>query len=311
MNAKHQIVDELHHNARKNFIRMPFQMRGIDDTFQIDLIEFIPHARENNGYKYALIIIDVFSKFAWAVALKNKTGVETAKAMESVLRKSGRICKNCQSDNGKEFYNKHFSAVMKKHNINHYSTFSKLKASICERLNRTLLNKLWKKFHINGNHKWVNVLDKITTEYNKTVHRTIKMRPIDVNIRNEKTLLETVYARNNSLNVSSQRKKFQIGDKVRISKHKHIFEKGYTPSWTTEIFEICKVQATEPTTYLLNDLHGEQIAGCFYCYELQKTAETSVYLIEKILKRSGDKIFVKWLGFNNSHNAWVSKNDLL
>lgn len=83
---------------------------------------------------------------------------------------------------------------MKKYNINHYSTFSKLKASICERLNRTLLNKVWKKFHLNGNHKWVNVLDKITTEYNNSVHRTIKMRPIDVNTSNEKQLLESDYA---------------------------------------------------------------------------------------------------------------------
>lgn len=106
MSAKHQIVDELHRNARKIFTRVQFQKRGIDDTFQIDLIEFIPYAHENNGYKYALVIIDVFSKFAWTVALKNKTGVETARALESVIRKIGRICKNCQSDIGKEFYNK-------------------------------------------------------------------------------------------------------------------------------------------------------------------------------------------------------------
>lgn len=310
MSEKIEIVNELHRSARKNFERVPFQMRGIDDTFQIDLIEFIPFAIENNGFRYALVVIDVFSKFAWTIALKRKTGLETSKAMESVLRKSGRICRNCQSDNGKEFYNKHFSSLMKRYTINHYSTFSKLKASICERLNRTLLQKLWKIFHINGNHKWVNALDTITAEYNTSVHRTIRMRPIDVNSQNEKQLLETVYMRNNSVNVSSK-SKFHIGDKVRISKHKQMFEKGYTPSWTTEIFQVDKILSTEPITYVLRDLLGELIRGSFYSYELQKSDHDSVYLVEKIIKSKGDKVFVKWLGFDHMHNSWVSKNDLL
>lgn len=310
MSVKTQIVNELHRSARKHFQRVPFQMRAIDDTFQIDLIEFIPFANENNGYKYALVVIDVFSKYAWTVALKNKTGIETTKAMQSIFNESKRICKNCQSDNGKEFYNKHFSLLMKRYNINHYSTFSKLKASICERLNRTLLQKLWKKLHINGNHKWVNVLIKITAEYNNSVHRTIKMKPVDVNSTNEKQLLNTVYVRNNSLN-AAVKTKFHIGDKVRLSKHKHLFEKGYTPSWTTEIFQIDKILPTEPITHILRDLLNQPIHGAFYSHELQKTDKHDVYLVEKILKKQGEKVFVKWLGFDKMHNSWVNKSDLL
>lgn len=103
MTNKKQIVDELHCNARNFFNRTPYEMRGIDDSFQIDLIEFIPYARENKGYKYALAVIDIFSKFAWTFPLKNKTAVEVTKAMKSIFDKSGRICKNCQNDNGKEF----------------------------------------------------------------------------------------------------------------------------------------------------------------------------------------------------------------
>lgn len=307
MSVKSKIVDELHRNARKNFPRIPYLMKGIDDTFQVDLVEFIPYARENTNHKYALVVIDIFSKYAWTVPLRNKTGIETSKAMESIFQQSGRVCKNCQSDNGKEFYNKHFSAVMKKYGINHYSTFSGLKASICERLNRTLLSKLWKQFNINGNHKWLNVLKRITAEYNDSIHSTIKMRPSEVNSLNEKQLLNTVYVRNNSFNVNTK-KKFHIGDNVRLSKFKHVFVKGYKPSWTTEIFRIENILATEPITYTLIDLHGKPISGLFYSYELQKTNELDVYLVEKIIKRSGDKVYVKWLGFDESHNAWVNKN---
>lgn len=174
MERKKQVVEELHRDVRRNFNRVKFQMRGIDDTFQIDLIEFIPYSRENRGYKYALVVIDVFSKYAWTIPLKNKTGIEVTKGMRTVFETSKRVCKNCQSDNGKEFYNKHFTALMSKYKVNHYSTFSSKKASICERLNRTLLHKLWKHFSFVGNHKWVKPLQDITNVYNKSFHRTIR-----------------------------------------------------------------------------------------------------------------------------------------
>lgn len=230
--------------------------------------------------------------------------------MKSVLDKSGRICKNLQSDNGKEFYNKHFAELMKKYNINHYSTYSKLKASICERLNRTLLNKLWKYFSLNGNHKWLKCLQKVTEEYNNSKHRTIKMRPSAVNKSHEQYLLENVYCKNHTLNATTKIK-FKIGDNVRVSKFKTIFEKGYTPNWSTEIFKIDKIMPTEPPTYLLEDLHGERIKGAFYSYELQKTTCLDVYLVEKVIRRSGTKCLVKWLGFDNSHNSWINKRDLI
>lgn len=285
-------------------------MRAIDDTFQIDLVEFIPYANENKGHKYALVVIDTFSKFAWTVPLKNKTGIEVTRAMNAVFDKSGRICKNLHCDNGKEFYNKHFAELMKKYNINQYSTYSKLKASICERLNRTLLNKLWKYFSLNGNHKWLKCLENVTEEYNNSKHRTIKMRPSEVNKSHEKYLLENVYHKNHTLNATTKIK-FKIGDNVRVSKFKTIFEKGYTPNWSTEIFKIHKILPTDPPTYLLEDLHGECIKGSFYSYELQKTKSLDVYLVEKIIRRKGSQCLVKWLGFNDNHNSWINKCDLI
>lgn len=309
--SREGVVKELHRMSRKNFKRRPYTMRGIDDTFQADLVEMIPYAHQNNGYKYILVIIDTFSKFAWCVRLKNKTGMEVTKAMQYVFEKNpNRIPKNLQTDAGKEFYNGSFQKLMRRHNINHYSTYSKMKASICERFNRTLLNRIWYRFNLQGTHKWINMLDEVLESYNSTTHRTIKMRPADVTKSAEKFLLRTVYKGNASV-VVSNKQKFHIGDRVRISKYKTIFEKSYTPNWSTELFNVVTVLPTVPVTYTLADLAGNKIKGCFYEQELQKTKHTDVYLVEKILQRKGNKVFVKWLGFSNSENSWIDADDFV
>lgn len=308
---KETIVNELHRNARKNFNRRCFEMRGIDDTFQADLIEMIPYAKQNKNYKYILTVIDVFSKFAWAIPIKSKTGKEVTKAMQFVFISDNRIPKNLHTDQGKEFYNSNFNLLMNQNKINHYSTFSKLKASIAERFNRTLLTKLWKYFSFQGTYKWINILKNIVNDYNNTKHRTINMKPIDVNKNNEKILLSTVYKKNNTLFVNHEKNQFKKNDFVRISKYKHIFEKGYTPNWTTEIFKIYKVQKTNPVTYLIKDLNEKKIKGSFYQYELQKTKYPNIYLIEKIVRTKGNQLYVKWLGFSNDYNSWINKKDFV
>lgn len=314
MSEKQRIVQELHRTVRKNFPRRSYVMRGIHDTFQADLIEMIPWANENQGYRYILMVIDVFSKRAWAKALKNKTGAEVTKAMAAIFEtKPNNIPCNLHTDEGKEFYNAQFQNLMKKHGINHYSTYSSKKASIVERLNRTIMNRLWPMLNLQGSHEWLELLQPIIDSYNRTKHRTIKMRPIDVNKKNESILLRTVYRKNQTLNVdrSDKKNKFKVKDYVRISKYKSLFEKGYTPNWSTEIFRIVKVIPTEPITYHISDLNGERIKGCFYEYELLKTKSTDVYLVEKIIRRKGKKVLVKWLGFDDSHSSWINANDVL
>lgn len=310
--SKAQIVNELHFSARKKFKRRHFEMRRINDTFQIDLVEVIPYAKENKNYKYLLVVIDTFSKYAWIKKLKNKSGIEVTHAMGELLKENpDRIPVNIQSDQGKEFYNKHFQKLMKNNGINHYSTFSKLKASIVERFNRTFLNKLWRQFSLQGSHKWINIIDKIVCEYNKSKHRTIRMRPIDVNKVNQFKLLNTVYKKNATLPAVNH-SKFQKNDHVRISKFKSIFEKGYTPNWSTEIFKVKKVSTTtDPVTYKLVDINDNAIEGCFYEQELQKTANKDIYLVERISRKKGNKLFVKWLGFGDNENSWIDSADLI
>ncbi len=144
-----------------------------------------------------------------------------------------------------------------------------------------------------------------TSLYNNKKHRTTGLKPSGISKKHEKMLLDTVYSR---IKITSK-PKFNIGDYVRISKLRGVFDKQYQPNWSTEIFMIRKVHLTNPVTYLLEDNNKHPIKGGFYDYQLQTVKYPDVYLVEKVLKRKGDQIFVKWLGFDDKHNSWIHKNN--
>lgn len=310
--SREVIVNEIHKQSRKNFKRRSVLQRGINDTFQADLVEMIPHSKENNNFKYILTVIDIFSKYAFAVAVRNKNGSTITEAMQYIISKNKIAPKNLQTDEGKEFFNKEFQNLMKLHGVNHYHSYSSMKASIVERFNRTLKTIMYKKFSLNGNYKWVNILGDLVKLYNNRVHRTIKMKPKDVTIKDEKKLLSIYKKAQSTPSLKHHTKiRFNVGDYVRISRAKGVFTKGYLPNWSTEIFQVQRILSTSPTTYILKDLSGENIRGCFYKEELQRTNETENYLVEKVLRRRGNDVFVKWLGFDDSNNSWIPKQNLL
>lgn len=309
MAEKAALAAEMHKLARRQYRRRRVEMYDIDDTWQADLIDMQNHSWGNKGNRYILMIIDNLSKFAWAVPTKTKTGKDITEAMRKILKK-GRVCKHLHVDQGSEFYNKIFQKLLKKHKISIYSTFSGHKASIIERLNRTIKNKMWEMFSLRGNHKWIDILPDLIEEYNNSNHRTIGMKPIDVTSDDkDEILLRMSRGKNNRPN--KKRPKFKVGDKVRISKVKHIFEKGYTPNWTGEIFTIKEAFSTIPYTYKLQDYRGEVLEGRFYEEEILKTDYPTTYLVEKVLRRKGSKSYIKWLGFDSTQNSWESNSDLL
>ena len=148
---------------------------------------------------------------------------------------------------------------------------------------------------------YFEVLDDIVNKYNNTIHRTIKMKPIEVT--------NDSYAEYNEES-NKRNPKFKVGDHVKMSKYKNIFTKGYVPNWSEEVFIINKIKNTVPWTYTISDLNGEQIIGNFYEKELQKTNQKQ-FRIEKVLKRKGDQLYNKWKGYDNSFNSWINKKDLL
>jgi hypothetical protein len=227
--------------------------------------------------------------------------------MQKVLKKVKAKPKHIMSDAGREFFNKEFQALMKKNNINHYHTYSDLKASIVERFNRTLKNAMWKQFSLQGNYKWLHILSRLIEKYNSTYHRTIKLPPKNVSRKNERFLLKTVY---NKIKVFPK-PKYKIGGFVRISKNRGIFGKSYQPNYSTEIFTIGKIKRTDPVTYNLIDYTNTPILGSFYEAELTPVKYSNLYLVEKILKRKKDRALVRWLGFNKKHDSWIKLDNIL
>lgn len=308
--SKQNIVDELHRSARRNFPRRCTIIKGIYDLWQADLIDVQKYASFNKGYKYILVVIDTLSKYVWVKPLKSKEKVCVTFAMQHILAESTQTPKNLQTDLGKEFYNDSFKQLMKKYKINHYSTYSVKKAAIVERVIRTLKSRLFKLFSLCGRYEWLGKnLNSVVQCYNNTIHRITKFKPVDVNNRNQ-MLVRTNIIKSQKHN-TLKRPKFRVGDHVRISKYKGDFYKGYTPNWSTEIFTITKINHTNPPTYHIEDRKNHSILGSFYEYELQRTMFPDLYLIEKVLKRKGNRLFVKWLGLSNEENSWVEKNALV
>ena len=163
---------------------------------------------------------------------------------------------------GSEFNNQYFKDFLKINNIEIYSTFNEGKSVVAERFIKTLKNKMLKHMAAISKNVYFDVLDDIVNKYNNTVHRTIKMKPIDVT--------SDSYAEYSEY-FNKKDPKYKVGDHVRISKYKNIFAKGYAPNWSEEIFVIKKVKNTVQWTYVINDLNSEKIAGSFYEKELQKT----------------------------------------
>ena len=145
---------------------------------------------------------------------------------------------------------------------------------------------------------YTDKLDDIVNKCNNAYHNTIKMKPVDVK---SNTYIDSSKEIN-----EKDHPKFKIGDNVRISKYKNIFAKGYTPNWSEEVFVIKKIKNTALWTYLIIDLDGEEIVGTFYENELQNTNQEE-FGIEKVIKRKGGKLYVKWKGHNNSFNSWIEK----
>jgi len=183
--------------------------------------------------------------------------------------------------------------------------YSVMEASIVERFNRMLKNDMCKQFTHNGNYQWIDILPRLVSNYNARKHRTINMCPVDVTPAVVDRLV-TVY---NRVKIAALAR-YKIGDSVRVSKFKTVFDKGYTPNWSTEVFKIIKVQQTNPVTYLLEDSRGVFIAGGFYEYELHSVANSDMHLVEKVLRKKRNEVYVKWLGFGewcNLHNLWIHK----
>ena len=245
-------------------------------------------SKYNKGMKYLSSTIDIFSKYAWVVPLKDKRGLTIVNAFPKIISK-GRKPNKIWVDQGGAFYNNLFKRFLKINNVEMYSVNNEAKSVDAKRFIKMLKNKIFKHTTAISKNVCFDVLGSIVNKSNNTVHRTIKVKPTD--------FTSDSYAEYNE-DSNEKDPKSKIDDRVRISKYKNIFAKRYTQNWSEEVFIITKIKDTVPLAYVMSALNGESIAGSFYEKELQKIRQAK-FRIEKVLKRKGDKLYIKRKGYNN------------
>ena len=218
-------------------------------------------SRKNKGIKYLLCAIDLYSKYAFVISLKDKKGISIVNAFNKIIKQSNRKPNIIWVDQGGEFYNNVFEKYLSDNDIIMYSTYNEGKSVVAGRFIRTLKNKLYKHMTATGKNVYYDVLDDVVNKYNNTKHSTIKMKPTDVGDNNKRVYIDEHDEKDS---------RFKLGDRVRISKLKNIFAKGYTPNWSSEIFIVDKINDIVPYTYNLK-INDEEIIGSFYDKELQNT----------------------------------------
>ena len=261
----YQLAKELHKPMIRKFKKRKVYSSFKDHIWGVDLADMQSLSKYNRGIKCLLCVIDLFSKYAWVVPIKDKKGASIVNAFKKILSDSNRKPNKIWVDQGSEFKvvnSKPFKDFLKLNNIEMYSTYKERKSVVAERFSRTLKNKIFKHMTAISKNIYLDVLDDID-KYNNTVHRTIKTKPIEVT--------GDYYAEFNEDPSNKIEPKFKVDDNVRIYKYKNIFAKGYTPNWLEQVFVINQIKNTVPWTYAIGDLNGEEITGSFYEKELQKT----------------------------------------
>lgn len=307
---RNQLAYSLNKPMRRKFPTRKYKSSGPNDLWQADLMEMIPYSKVNDGYKYILTCIDVFTRFGRAVPVKSKSMKDMKEAVEKLIEDGKPL--NFQTDLGKEFYNKEVKALLDKHEINHYSVLSQFKAALVERFNRTLRDRLKRYFIKQGNKVWIDVLPKIIMAYNHSSHRGLKgLRPVDINSKNA---MDIWFTRNKYEKL--KKPKYNIGDYARISKiSASPFIKNFSENWSDEVFQIIKIdKKSKPIMYVIQDEQGEEIQGKFYEQELQVIPEKpNIYRIESVIKSKGTgkhkQLLVKWHGYLEP--TWIKSSDLV
>ena len=284
--------------------------KGIDYLYEIDLVDVSRYREENDNYTFLVTLIDTFSKYAWVVPILTKHGKNVFNGVKTILLVNRP--KKISMDLGLEFFNKDFLHMLKVYNIQYYSVASNSKNPHIERFNRSLKTRLFRAFTARGNHRYIDILPDIVDAYNNSYHRSIKMAPNQVSKENEAIVRKNLYPK---IVKTLYKNKVKIGDTVRIARKKGAFDKGYSKTFSDEVYYVNKIKNTYPVTYGLTDVLGEPIRGSFYFEEIQVVDKTNnIYPIEKIItsrtRRGIKEHLVKFLGYSDESNTWIPHKDI-
>ena len=308
-----QDVYTMNKPLKRKFVKNKTTASGFMTDWQSDLMDMSKFSNENDTHKFVLCCIDVLSRYAWAIPMKNKTPQECIRAFEIVL-KSGYKPFRLFTDMGGEYCNRAFEKMLEKHDIRHVTAKNtETKASIAERYIRSLKMRLYKAFYAQKSQRYLEILPNIVSSLNHSYHRTIERTPASVTVKNAASLRHFLYPRSISGN---KHYKFSVGDKVRVSLLRKAFTKGYHNTFTKEIFVVSKRIPRKQPVYQLVDLANDPVIGTFYEKELVKvTKRDNVYRLERVIRkrtRKGVKeILIKWDGYPDKFNSWEKESNFI
>lgn len=327
----------LQKTPRRSFKRLRVYTTGISNLWDADLMDVQNITKENDGFKYILVVIDVFSRFLWMRPLKSKTGVEVTQAFRTIFKNVQP--EKLRTDKDKCFVSKQAQTLFKEIGVRHFVTQNEeIKANYAERVIQTMKNRFFRYFTKKRTHRYIDVLQKFVKSYNNTPHRSLNnMCPASVNPSNESNVWGQQYLgnstrknriRQDSPGTGTKKEKrskrertkyrYKIGSLVRISHAKHIFERSYGQKWTDEVFKVIRrFKSQNINLYKLSDINGDEIIkGNFYESELQRVDKdsNSLWIVEKIIKKK--KIngvphsLVKFQGWGSKYNQYIPTKDI-
>lgn len=306
--------------VKYKFKRSRIVTTGIDDLWDADLADVSNISQHNDNFKFWLVVIDVFSRYTWVIPVKSKHHTDMVHAFEELFYTTTRRPRQLRTDKGTEFKNRAVKKLLKEKFVNHYTTRNETKANYAERVIRTLKGMMYRYFIHRQTYDYTKVLADLVNNYNLRPHRSLKgLAPDDITSHNEAIVWKQMYV-NTSMKANIKRRKFvlAVGDQVRISHLKYVFQRDYQQKWTEEIFLIRqRMRKYGFNFYSLVDLLDEPIDGYFYEQELQrisKDLDTTTFRVEKVIKtrkRLGEtELLVKWMGWPTKFNSWTKESQV-
>ena len=302
---------ELHRGVRHKFRKRRVFSPTPNHIWAADLCDLKKFSRANKGFKYLLMVIDVFSKYAYVKAMKNKTAGECTRCFREIFTESKESPRYCWVDKGTEFWNRTLKDLFKEHGVTLYSTESELKSCIVERFIRTYKTNMFRYFTANRTREYLSKLDELTERYNTRKHRSIQCTPEEAKLKqNFQFVFDHLYPKEKR----DRYQPYHVGDEVRIARKKSTFEKGYEPNFTEQVYEVSGILPTNPITYSLKNLNGAAIKGSFYRQNLVRTKQR-IYFIEKVVKRRVKKgvkqMLVRWSDYGPEFDSWIQDRDVV
>ncbi|XP_033725180.1 uncharacterized protein LOC117315144 [Pecten maximus] len=307
--------------VKRSFKRARVEVSGPYEEFQADLADVSNLSKQNDGIRFLLVVIDVFSRFLWVEPTKTKTTKDVLNAFRKIIDRGGKP-KRLYTDAGKEFTGNLMRQYCKDNDIKYFTSRNEQKASVVERVIRTIKTMMYRYFTKYRSYAYVDKLQDFVKSYNATPHRSLNgTAPKDVNKTNEADLFAYMYLRKkrspHSKTVKKPKFRFKIGSLVRISHLKQPFTRAYQQQWSSEIFKVDKRFLRQGIPqYQLIDFLNEQITGTFYQSELQRVDkdENALWYIEDKLKKRKKRGQIEWLvkfeGWPSKYNQWIPENDL-